>query len=131
MKKRTALDLLVAALAITDGLSQAQAAPPAALSVDLSNFKFTPSRIELSANVPIVVQLRNDSSGGHNFSAPAFFAAAHVDRASAGFIHDGRVEVPAHASVRIALTPTAGRYPVRCTHAFHGAFGMKGTITVR
>ena len=51
-------------------------------SVDLTNFKFTPAQVQLKANLPTILQLRNGSSGGHSFSAPAFFAAAHVDRAS-------------------------------------------------
>jgi plastocyanin len=85
----------------------------------------------LKANLPTILQLRNDSSGGHSFSAPAFFAAAHVDPASAGLIKNGKIEVPANAIVRVALTPTAGQFPLKCTHPFHAAFGMKGTIIVR
>ena len=107
------------------------AAQPITAAVDLTNFKFTPAQVELKASRPTILQLRNDSSGGHNFSAPEFFAAAHVDPASAGLIRDGKVEVPAHATVRLALTPAAGQYPLKCSHPFHSTFGMKGTIIVR
>jgi plastocyanin len=104
--------------------------PPAAV-VDLTNFKFTPAQIEMKANRLITLQLRNDSSGGHSFSAPAFFAAAHVDPASIRLISEGKVEVPAHTTVQVALTPAVGQYPLKCSHLFHSTFGMKGTIIVR
>jgi len=107
------------------------AGQPITATVDLTNFKFTPAQIELKANRPTILQLRNSSSGGHSFSAPAFFAAAHVDPASARLIREGRVEVPSHATVQIALTPAAGQYPLKCSHPFHSTFGMKGTIVVR
>jgi plastocyanin len=106
------------------------AAQPIRAAVDLSNFKFTPSQVELKADLPIILQLRNNSAGGHSFSAPAFFAAARVDPASAKSIREGRVEVPAHASVEIALTPASGRYPLNCSHTFHSTLGMKGMIIV-
>jgi plastocyanin len=107
------------------------ASQPITSAVDLTNFKFTPAQIQLQANRPTILQLRNDSSGGHSFSAPAFFAAARVDPASASLIRDGKIEVPAHATVQVALKPAAGQYPLKCSHAFHAAFGMKGTIVVR
>jgi len=106
-------------------------AQPSTTAVDLTNFKFTPAQIQLRANDPVILQLRNGSSGGHSFSAPAFFAAAQVDPASAGLIREGRIEIPAHATVQVALTPAAGQYPLKCTHTLHSAFGMKGMIIVR
>jgi uncharacterized cupredoxin-like copper-binding protein len=118
-------------LAALVALAAPALAQPATTAVDLTNFKFTPAQIQLRANTPVILQLRNDSSGGHSFSAPAFFAAARVNPASAGLISKGRVEVPAHAAVQVALTPAAGQYPLKCTHPFHATFGMKGTIIVR
>ena len=112
-------------------LSPARAADPSVVQVTMKNFSFTPAALQLQAGVPTVLRLSNDAGGGHNFAAPAFFAAAHVDPASAGLIHDGRVEVKAHSTVNVSLTPAAGQYPLKCTHAFHSSFGMKGTITVR
>jgi uncharacterized cupredoxin-like copper-binding protein len=124
MLKTLSLVTLIALAAPTAG-------QPATAQVDLSNFKFAPPQVVLKANLPTILQLRNDSSGGHSFSAPAFFAAAHVDPASASLIKDGKIEVPANATVQVVLTPTAGQYPLKCTHPFHAAFGMKGTIIVR
>lgn len=118
-------------LAVLVAFAAPALAQPAATTVDLTNFKFTPAQIQLQANTPVILQLRNDSSGGHSFSAPAFFAAARVDPASAGLISKGQIEVPGHSTVQVALTPAAGQYPLKCTHPFHSTFGMKGTIIVR
>jgi len=99
--------------------------------ITMTNFSFAPSALQLHAGTPVILRLRNDAGGGHNFSAPAFFAAARVEPASAGFVRDGHVEVKSHSTVDVALTPAAGQYPVKCTHTLHAAFGMKGSITVR
>lgn len=112
-------------------LSPARAADPSVVQVTMTNFSFAPAALQLAAGTPIVLRLRNDAGGGHNFAAPAFFAAARVDPASAGAIRNGRVEVKAHSAIDVALTPAAGKYPVKCTHTLHAAFGMKGSITVR
>jgi plastocyanin len=109
----------------------AYAAQPAVATVNLANFSFTPAQLQLRANVPTVLQLRNNSSGGHNFSAPAFFAAARVAPASAHLVRGGKVEVPKRSTVSIELTPAAGQYPLKCTHTLHSTFGMKGKIIVR
>jgi plastocyanin len=124
MLRSPALFLLAAGIAAP---SVAQSTAP----VELSNFKFTPQQVNLRAGVSTILQLHNSSSGGHSFSAPAFFAAAQVDAASAGLIHDGKIDVPAHGTVQVALTPRAGQYALKCSHLFHSSFGMKGTIAVR
>ena len=100
-------------------------------TVELSSFKFVPAEIQLPAGVPVVLHLNNVSSGGHNFSAPEFFAAAKLDAQSAALVHNGKVEVPSHGSVDLTLVPAEGRFPLKCTHTLHPTFGMKGTITVR
>ena len=117
-------------LALT-AIGPAQAASPAIVQVTMTNFSFAPSALQLTAGAPVVLRLRNDAGGGHNFAAPAFFAAARIDPASASLVHDGRVEVKSHSTVDVALTPAAGQYPLKCTHTLHSAFGMKGSISVR
>lgn len=98
-----------------------------AVEVRLSNFDFSPSAITLTAGRPVVLHLVNEGGGGHNFSAPQFFAAA-AD--VSGPVRRGAVEVPGHQSVDIRLTPARGSYRLRCTHTLHSTFGMNGTITV-
>ena len=118
-------------LAALAAVGPAQAAGPDSVSVTMTNFSFAPSALQVPAGTPIVLRLRNDAGGGHNFAAPAFFAAARIDPASAALVHNGLVEVKAHSEVDVALTAAAGQYPVKCTHTLHSTFGMRGTISVR
>jgi plastocyanin len=96
------------------------------VEVKLSNFDFTPSTLHLRAGRPVVLHHVNTGSGGHDFTAPAFFKAAQVRRNNV----KGSVELRGHQSVDIALVPKAGTYPLKCSHAFHKTFGMSGRIVV-
>lgn len=98
------------------------------VEVDLASFSFTPSAIQLRAGEPVVLKLVNTGRGGHNFSAPEFFAAARL--ASGQAVAEGTVEVPSRGTVEVRLTPARGRYSLRCTHTLHTAFGMRGEIVV-
>ena len=99
--------------------------------VVMKSFSFEPARIELRAGAPLVLHLENQSSSGHSFVAPAFFAAAQVVPSSVRLLRDGRVEVPSHQTIELALVPSAGTYPLKCGHPFHAALGMRGVIVVR
>ena len=101
---------------------------PRTVEVQLANFSFAPRAITLTAGRPVILHLVNSAGGGHNFSAPQFFAAA---TGVSGAVHDGTVDVPGHQSVDIRVTPSRGTYRLRCTHTMHTAFGMSGTITVQ
>ena len=101
---------------------------PQVVEVRLSSFAFAPRDLVLPAGRPVVLRLVNGAGGGHNFSAPAFVAAA---TGVSGPVEDGEVEVPGRQSVEVRLTPAPGSYRLRCTHTMHTAFGMRGTITVR
>lgn len=105
----------------------APAAAQQTIEVRLSSFDFAPSAIMLRAGQPIVLHLVNTGRGGHNFSAPEFFAAASD---MLGPVRGGTIEVPGHGSVDIRLTPARGTYRLRCTHTLHSTFGMRGTINV-
>ena len=108
-----------------------QAAPAAEpVIVRLSSFDFSPSVIRLRAGVPVVLRLVNAGSGGHNFAAPAFFAAARIEPQSAPRIRRGAIELRGGESAEIGLVPAAGRYRLRCTHFLHPALGMTGEIVV-
>lgn len=122
------------ATAFAQGAGQPQVmseavAQPRTVEIDLSNFAFAPKTIQLQGGVPIVLKLVNTASGGHNFSAPQFFAAAQLAPGQPA-ISGGTIEVPAHGTVEIRLTPAHGQYELRCTHPFHALFGMRGEIAV-
>jgi plastocyanin len=98
--------------------------------VRLSSFAFEPENLRLKAGVPVRLRLVNDGSGGHDFSAPAFFAASSFPPGSL-VPSNGGVAVQSHQTVEIAVVPrTPGTYRVECTHFLHSVFGMHGTIEV-
>jgi plastocyanin len=123
------LKYLISALLL--GAATASQAQPAVVTVQLANFSFTPNTIQLRAGAPTTLHLQNASHGGHNFSAPEFFAAARIDPKSVAFVRGGTIEVPRGGAVNVTLVPTAGAYRLKCTHTLHSTFGMKGTILVR
>jgi uncharacterized cupredoxin-like copper-binding protein len=125
-----ALNLALLAMGIgTQGQSDWTTAP--SVEVILASFKYAPRTIRLEAAKPVVLHLVNTSSGGHDFTAPEFFAAATVRHEDRGAIEDGSVEVAQRGSVDIALVPKAGRYPLKCSHSFHKMLGMSGEMIVQ
>ena len=100
------------------------------IEVKLSSFAYSPGTLRLAASQAVTLHLVNDSGGGHNFSAPEFFAAAEIDPLDRGLIVKGTVEVPKHTAKGIRLVPAAGQYRLRCTHRFHTMLGMRGKIAV-
>jgi uncharacterized cupredoxin-like copper-binding protein len=104
---------------------------PSRVEIVLANFIFTPARIELKAGKQVTLHLTNQGSGGHNFVAPKFFAAASMDDATRAKLgKKGVVELAKGTSMDVTLTPKAGSYKVKCGHFLHSSFGMTGTIEV-
>jgi uncharacterized cupredoxin-like copper-binding protein len=99
--------------------------------VTLANFSFTPRTIRLHAGQPVILHLVNASGGGHDFTAPAFFAAAQLRPADRAAVAGGSIELSGHQTRDIALVPKAGRYRLKCGHTFHKTFGMAGEIVVQ
>jgi uncharacterized cupredoxin-like copper-binding protein len=124
--------LLVLPLMLLVG-SPAAAQPAPTVLVQLSNFKFTPNRIVLDHGRSYVLRLVNVAGGGHDLTAPAFFAAARIAPADRALIQEGEVEVPAGQVREIHLTApdSAAAYKIKCSHSFHKMFGMSGAIIVR
>jgi plastocyanin len=121
------------AVAACAGLAAPAAAQPdwsraARVDVRLASFSYTPNAIHLRAGQPVVLHLVNTASGGHDFNARSFFAAATLR--DPGAVERGGVELGGHESRDVALVPRAGRYPLKCTHSFHKMFGMSGEIVV-
>ena len=113
------------------GAAQAppRAAPPPVVTVRLDSFDFTPGEIHLRGGRPVLLRLLNESGRRHNFSAPAFFAAAAV-AAGQPRVAGGEIEVPPHGRVEILLTPARGGYELECSHSGHALLGMEGMIVV-
>lgn len=118
--------LFLLALLLLSPAALAQGPAPS-VEVRLSSFDFTPKTIHLKSGQPVVLHLINTGKGGHNFSAPQFFDAAS---GVSGPIRNGTVEVGGRGTADVHVTPARGTYRLRCTHSFHSALGMKGTIVV-
>ena len=121
MRLSLLLPLLIAA--------PAAAAAQSTVDVRLTSFDFNPSQIHLRAGQPVTLRLTNPGRGGHDFSAPQFFAASRITAGQAA-VTRGSIEVPSHQTVSVTLTPARGTYRLRCSHRLHAAFGMKGSIIV-
>jgi plastocyanin len=117
----------------SSGIAQQTTAPTRDIeniTVRLSSFAFDPAHLRLRAGLPIRLRLVNDSGGGHDFSAPAFFAASTMLPDSSA-PSDGDVAVGAHQTVEIGLVPRSpGTFHLECTHFLHSFFGMHGTVEV-
>ena len=127
---------LLLALALLALSSSARAAVPDwgtahELDVRLSNFAFTPSRIEMKSGEAYRLHLVNQANGGHNFDAGAFFAAAQVAPSDQAKISKGTVELKKGETADIRLVaPAPGTYKLHCSHFLHTSFGMTGEIVV-
>jgi uncharacterized cupredoxin-like copper-binding protein len=120
---------LLASLALAIAIAPASADEIPTIAIRLSSFAFTPDQIRLRRGAPVRLQLVNESSGGHNFSAPEFFAASTFPAGTAP--PDGKIDVPAGKTIDIVVVPgTAGTYKLECTHFLHATFGMTGRIIV-
>jgi uncharacterized cupredoxin-like copper-binding protein len=119
--------VLAGALGATGARAQTQS-----ITVTLSSYDFTPDIVNLRAGVDYRLHLVNDSMRDHSFSAPEFFAASTVDAQDQSKVAKGTVEVPANASVDVALkTNSPGSYALHCDHFLHALFGMTGRIVVQ
>ena len=120
---------LLASLFLAIAIAPASADEIPALTIHLSSFAFSPDQIRLRRGVPVRLQLVNDSSGGHNFSAPEFFAASTYPGGTAP--PGGKIDVPAGHTIDLVVVPgNAGTYRLECTHFLHATFGMTGRIIV-
>ena len=106
----------------------AQAPAPAVHQIQLYNYGFTPGPIVLAAGRPVTLQFVNLARGGHDFTAPAFFAASKI---VSGPVKNGEVDLRGGQSAIVTLVPAAGTYKVHCGHPFHSMLGMHTDVIVR
>jgi uncharacterized cupredoxin-like copper-binding protein len=102
----------------------------AVFAVSMSDFEFNPAHPVFHAGQPVRLLLANIGSGEHDFSAPAFFAAATY-RSGTTLPVEGKIALGEGEKTEIDLVPgAAGDYPLECTVFLHAMFGMTGQITV-
>ncbi len=106
------------------------------LTIDLSEYAFTPKEFTLTAGQPYVLKVVNKGAVKHEFTAEAFFGAVafrKAEDASAEFKAwaPREVEVFAGQQIEVYLIPTqTGTYQLVCEIEGHFEAGMFGTITV-
>src|SRR5688500_7910212 len=93
---------IIAAIALTVPADAQDWSRAQRVEVKLANFSYSPKTIRLRAGQPVVLHLVNTSSGGHDFTARKFFAAATVRPQDRAAVAGGRVEVRKRGSVDIA-----------------------------
>ena len=132
----TAVGLLPAALAASPRLAvpghpELGIAEPDVVTIELSSVRCAPRRLVLAPGTPVVLRLRNETGDKASLSAAEFFAASRVDADGDPPVRDGRVELAPHSTLDVLVTPSAGRFSMRCTHDIRAASGPTGKIEVR
>jgi uncharacterized cupredoxin-like copper-binding protein len=106
------------------------------LTIELSEFAFTPKEFKLTAGQPYVLKVVNKGTTKHEFTAEDFFGAVafrKAEDASAEFKAwaPREVEVFSGQEIEVYLIPTqTGTYELVCEIEGHFEAGMFGTITV-
>lgn len=120
--------LLSAATAL--GVPSAAAQPAAApvQTIQVFSFGYAPKPIQLAANRAVTLSFVNQASGGHDFTAREFFAAARI---LSGTAPNGEVELKGGETRTVTLIPRAGTYNAHCSHFMHSSMGMHTQIVVR
>jgi plastocyanin len=127
---RLSLSLAILLAGFAGGAVTAQG-PSQSITVQLSSFKFRPATLTLTHGRPYVIHFTNTSSGGHDFVAKDFFAAATIAPEDRSKVVKGGVSLGGGESTDIHLVPnTPGTYKSHCSHFMHSGFGMKGQVVV-
>lgn len=103
---------------------------PVTVNVTMVDYRFEPDHLTLQHDVHYRLHLENHGKETHEFTAPTFFAAAHIDNPNV--LNRERTEVVMQpGDVKdVFLTPgNPGTYDLRC--ADHDWNGMVGGITVK
>jgi plastocyanin len=132
MTRKIAIAAVLAASSLAAGHPAAAEGPgPQVVSVELSSFAFAPSVLTLQHGRSYRLHLVNTSGGGHDFTAPEFFAASDIAPADRAKETGGKVRLAGRQTVDVTLIPEkAGIYQLRCSHFLHAGMGMKGEIRV-
>ena len=118
---------LALAASLAPAFSVPIAAQPASQTIYLWSFNFAPKPIHLAAGQPVTLTFVNRSSGGHDFTARAFFANSRILSGSAT---EGEIELRGGERRSITLVPRAGTYKAHCSHFLHKQMGMQDLIVV-
>ena len=103
--------------------------PAQTVSVVLADYSFTPDHPTFQHSTPYRLHLENHGKETHEFTAPVFFASAHIDNPDV--LTRERTEIvmqPGDIKDVFLTVPASGTYDLRCSD--HDWAGMIGGITV-
>ena len=116
-----------AAAALSLALGTAAPAQPAAQTILVWSYGFSPQPIHLRAGQPVTLTFVNRSGSSHDFAAHSFFANSRI---LSGDAREGEIDLRGGETKTVRLIPRAGTYGVHCSHFFHKQLGMSDTIIV-
>jgi len=123
--------LALASMLLVGGAAHAQAGKPVTIDMQLSEFHFAPSHLDLTKGQTYLLRVTNDGKHAHSFSAKDFFKAVDLSPAASAKVGDGDIEVPTGQTVEVEVTAAkAGSYEMHCSHPLHSTLGMKGQIVI-
>ena len=119
----------------------ANSQPGVALTINLSEFAYTPSVITVSTGQEVTLTIYNEGAIEHDFVIGKIPASniqgnmeshdGHMANDMGEMNYDLHVSIPAGESAILKFTPTeAGTYEFLCTVAGHKEAGMTGVLIV-
>lgn len=105
------------------------------ISLTLSDFHFTPDKLELRQGTPYRLHLVNASTSAHTFTSEPFFKAIAVrvapgTGAETAVLPEGIEVGPGGQKDLDFLALTPGSYNFECSKFLHPMLGMTGKIVV-
>ncbi len=103
------------------------------VNVTMTDFKFTPDTLNVSAGQKVTVNLKNNGSVQHTFTVMKTPVSGSYTSADASniFFDSGPVDPGASKSVTFTAPSTAGTYQYICTVSGHLEAGMHGSLVVK
>lgn len=107
------------------------------VSVSLTEFAFSPSKIVFRKNQPYKLEIRNDGTVKHYFTSEEFFKAIATRKVQSN--SDGEIKAPYFTAIEIFpgrsldlyfIPVKKGTYNLKCTIKGHAEKGMKGHIVI-
>lgn len=107
------------------------------VTVSLKEFSFSPSKIVFKKNTPYKLEIRNDGTVKHYFTAGAFFKAVATRKVQSN--SDGEIKAPYFTALEVFpgrsldfyfIPVKAGTYDLTCTIEGHAEKGMTGHVVI-
>lgn len=107
------------------------------VDVVLKEYSYTPNILRFKSGVPYKLQIKNQGTVKHYFTAVEFFKAIATRKVQSNA--DGEIKAPYFSALEVFpgrsldlyfVPVTKGSYKLRCTIPGHEAEGMHGTIEI-